>query len=181
MAVVPATPESKGYFLSSAPDQSGQRYNGDLAVSQVFEIIRPNNEAINLGRLYTSCSCVNLVSPKRSFAQGEKAFVELRNVRATPLNGNTYTFYVQITSPISETLRYDTFVKSVGVETASAPAVKQEAVTESASVTEEKTATEDAADTVSEAPAAEETTAQDKVSTDEVETSSVRDSESTDA
>lgn len=85
---------------------------GDEAPARVYEIIRPRGERIIIGRLNTSCSCVRLEAGKSVFERGERAFVTLRNVRPTPSNGQTYAFYVQLTSPIRTTLRTDLFLQS---------------------------------------------------------------------
>lgn len=85
---------------------------GDESAPQVFEIIRPYNEPFTIGRLNTSCSCVQLEAQKSTFSRGERAFVTLRNVRATPPNGQNYAFYVQINSPVRATLRHDFFLQS---------------------------------------------------------------------
>jgi predicted lactoylglutathione lyase len=55
---------------------------------------------------------VQLVSSQKTFAAGEQVVLELRNVRPTPPAGQIYALYVQVTSPIRATLRYDTFLKS---------------------------------------------------------------------
>lgn len=110
----PGTPyyTARGYYLAPSQAHSGRMYAGDKAPAIGFEIVRPNNAAIRIGRLYTSCSCVQLSSTKTSYAQGEPAILELRNVRPTPLNGHIYELYVQLVSPVRETIRYDIFVKS---------------------------------------------------------------------
>ncbi len=112
MGNVNAVMSDGGYFLAPAPDFSGQRYPGDLAPTQAFEIIRPNGEKISLGRLNTSCICVQITSSQKSYDRGERAIIELRNVKATPPGGATYAIYVQLTSPVRTTLRFDTWVAS---------------------------------------------------------------------
>ncbi|MDR1744415.1 MAG: VOC family protein, partial [Planctomycetota bacterium] len=62
--------------------------------------------------LFTSCSCIQLESQKRSFAVGERAILTLRNIRPTPTAGQMYAVFVQVTSPVRTTLRFDTFVQS---------------------------------------------------------------------
>ncbi|MCD8139518.1 MAG: hypothetical protein LUE17_07040 [Planctomycetaceae bacterium] len=83
---------------------------GDQSDAQIFEINRPGMGPITVGRLYTSCTCIQATMQKRKFAHGETATITLRNVR--PTSGQTYPFYVQITSPFRATLRYDTWVIS---------------------------------------------------------------------
>ncbi len=99
-----------GFYIT--PVGSGGQNYGDLAPSQLFEIVRPGNQAISIGRLFTSCSCVRLEADSYSFAPGQPAVLRLRNVIATPPQGQNYAIYVQITSPIRTTLRFDTFVQS---------------------------------------------------------------------
>lgn len=107
-----AVMQARGYYLTPSPEHSGSQYAGDLAPVQAFEIIRPNWEAVTIGRLYTSCTCVRLEAARKSFNRGERAVLTLRNVLATPPAGQTYAIYVQLTRPIRVTLRYDTFVQS---------------------------------------------------------------------
>lgn len=83
---------------------------GDDGPTQLFEIVRPSFAGFTIGRIYTSCTCIRVTSDKRSFAAGEIATLTVRNV--LPTSGNTYPFYVQLTSPVRATLRYDTYVIS---------------------------------------------------------------------
>lgn len=109
MGNVNAVMEDRGYRLVPV----SERYvPGDESPARVYEIIRPRGERITIGRLNTSCSCVRLEADKAVFERGERAFVILRNVRATPPNGQNYAFYVQVTSPIRTTLRADLFLQS---------------------------------------------------------------------
>lgn len=112
MRQVKAVANANGFYLTPAYGAGGVTYPGDLAPSQAFEIIRPAGQPVTIGRLYTSCVCVSLSANKRSFGPGERAVLEMRNVKATPPNGQTYAVYVQITRPIRATLQYNTFVQS---------------------------------------------------------------------
>ncbi len=85
---------------------------GDLAPPQLFEIIRPGQQAFSLGRLYTSCVCVTLEADKAQFAAGERAVLRLRNVRPSPPEGTMYALYAQLRSPVRTILRADTFLQS---------------------------------------------------------------------
>ncbi|MDR1611337.1 MAG: VOC family protein [Planctomycetota bacterium] len=125
MRNVNAVMEARGFYLTPAEDMSGKTYLGVLAPTQAFEIVRPNLGRLTIGRLYTSCTCVQLVSPKRNFEQGERAVLELRNVRPTPPEGQRYALYVQITSPIRTTLRIDTFVRSSQFVSEPEPRIEQ--------------------------------------------------------
>lgn len=107
---VSAVMQANGFYLQ--PAGIGQMSHGDLAPPQMFEIVRPGNQSVTLGRLFTSCICVTLEADQRSYAPGQPAILCLRNLRATPPSGQNYAIYVQITSPIRTTLRFDTFVQS---------------------------------------------------------------------
>lgn len=112
MRNVNAVMEARGFFITPAYEDAGRQIEGDYAPTQAFEIVRPDNRPVTIGRLYTSCTCVQLEAPKRTFDANERAVFELRNVRATPAQGQIYAIYIQVLSPIRTTLRYDTFVQS---------------------------------------------------------------------
>ena len=112
MGNVRAVMQARGYYLSTAPEFSGYTPFGDHAPITAIEIIRPNGEPVSIGRLHTSCTCVRLEASKRTFARGERAILNLRNVLPTPPQGHDYAVYVQITRPIRTTLRYDIFLQS---------------------------------------------------------------------
>lgn len=112
MGNVSAVSAAAGYYLRPVSGVSQTFIAGDEAPAQLFEIVRPNNERISIGRLHTSCSCVQLEASKSTFEAGEPALLTLRNVRPTPPNGQGYALYVQIVSPVRATLRQDTFVQS---------------------------------------------------------------------
>lgn len=106
---VSAVFEDRGYRLVPV---SEVYIAGDESTGKVYEIIRHGNERITLGRLHTSCTCIQLEAAKSTFEAGERAFVTLRNIRPTPAAGQHYAFYVQVTSPIRTTLRADLFLQS---------------------------------------------------------------------
>ncbi len=112
MRNVQAVMSHNGYSIRPIAELSGQRAPGDVGYTQAFEIIRPNGEAITLGRLNTSCVCVQIVTEKKSFNRGERAIFVMHNVKPTPPEGQRYAMYVQLTRPVRVTLRFDTFVKS---------------------------------------------------------------------
>lgn len=112
MATVSSVPEAGGFRIVPVPNATVNQVIGDEASPQIFEIVRPHNAPFTIGRLHTSCSCVQLEAPQRTFAKGERAFLRLRNVRTTPPNGHTYALFVQITSPVKTTLRQDTYMIS---------------------------------------------------------------------
>lgn len=94
------------------PAGTGTQNYDDLAPTQLFEVIRPNNQEFTIGRIFTSCTCVRLESDTRTFKAGQRAVFSLHNIQATPPAGQTYAIYIQITAPIKTMLRYDTFVQS---------------------------------------------------------------------
>lgn len=101
-----------GYQLVPAP-QAGTRFIvGDEAPAQMFELVRPADDPVTLGRIFTSCSCIQVEAPKRFYEPGERIFLTLRNIRPTPPAGQMYAFYVHVTSPVSATLRQDLFLQS---------------------------------------------------------------------
>ncbi len=104
--------DNTGFQIVPVRDVQVNYIPGDESAPRVYEIIRPYNEPFTIGRLNTSCSCVQLEAPKSTFARGERAFVTLRNVRATPPNGQNYSIFVQINSPVRTTLRHDLFLQS---------------------------------------------------------------------
>ncbi|MCC8165809.1 MAG: hypothetical protein LIQ31_06600, partial [Planctomycetes bacterium] len=113
MRNVNAVPESHGFMLNPVFDVDVPRRDSDLAPPQAFEIIRPDDDRpVTIGRLFTSCTCIQLEAHKRTFRPGERAILQLRNIRPTPPNGQVYAIFVQITSPIRATLRFDTFVQT---------------------------------------------------------------------
>lgn len=107
-----AVMSSDGMRLAPAEGVSIPRYTEDYANPQVLEIIRPNQNAIAVGRIATSCSCLSATLTQKSFGPGERALVEVRNVKATPPQGATYAIFVQLTEPYKTTLQYNMFVKS---------------------------------------------------------------------
>ncbi len=112
MRNVQAVMSHNGYSIRPVAELSGQRAPGDVGYTQAFEIIRPNGEAISLGRLNTTGVCVQIVTEKKSFNRGERAIFVMHNVKPTPPEGQRYAMYVQLTQPVRVTLRFDTFVKS---------------------------------------------------------------------
>lgn len=110
--VMAASNDISGYHIAPVTDIQGQKHEGDLATSQILEIVRPNLEAFTVSRLAVSCDCLKLTMEKRTFTQGERAFLEVRNIEATPPEGATYIVFVKLDSPISEALQHFIFVKS---------------------------------------------------------------------
>lgn len=102
--------EYEGYSIVSPADYPPVAYPGDAGPMQTFEIVRPDARAITLSRLITTCECIQLEADQAEFADGERAFVRLRNVK--PTEGKNYVFYVRISSPETVTLQHETYVVS---------------------------------------------------------------------
>lgn len=154
--------EYAGFTIVPAPDAAPVR-EGDLSAARTFEIIRPYQQSISVGRLYTSCTCIQLEIEKKNYGYGERALITLRNVQ--PTKGQDYPFYVQLNSPIRVVLRHDAFV--ISDQFAEAPAVEQAATepnqaeeTAATGGTEEGTETTEASDTDEEGAALEATSAE---------------------
>ena len=112
MRNVNAVVEAGGYRLIPISDIQPTALPSDLSPAQAFEIVRPMDRPVTIGRLFTSCSCIQLEAAKRTFVPGERAILILRNTRPTPASGQVYAVFVQVTSPVRATLRVDTFVQS---------------------------------------------------------------------
>lgn len=103
--------EDRGYSIKPVFEMT--RYiAGDEAPAQTFEVVRPGNGPVEFGRLFTSCSCVQLETPQRYFQAGERALFTLRNVKPTPAAGQVYQIYIQVVRPVATTLQYNVFVQS---------------------------------------------------------------------
>ncbi|MCD8349322.1 MAG: VOC family protein [Planctomycetaceae bacterium] len=113
MRNVNAVPEAHGFQVIPADDVTVAPLPVDHSPGKAFEIIRPDGRPVTIGRLFTSCTCIQLQAHKRTFAAGERAILQLRNIRPTPEAGAVYAIFVQITSPVRTTLRFDTFVQSL--------------------------------------------------------------------
>lgn len=112
MSLMNAVEQSNGITIVPAADVPAKVYTEDHGPSQVLEIIRPDMGPVSIGRLNTSCTCIQASLPKKDYAQGERILLELRNVKATPPAGATYAIFVQLTSPVKEVLQHEIFVKS---------------------------------------------------------------------
>lgn len=104
--------EVDGFAVVQVNDLRPAPWSGDLSPPLLFEIVRPDAGAVSVGRILSSCTCLAIRTPRRDFARGERAFIELRNIKPTPAEGATYAFFVQLTAPREVTLRFDVFVKS---------------------------------------------------------------------
>lgn len=102
--------EYAGYTIVPAVDVAAPVHPEDPGPTRVFELIRPYNQSVTLGRLYTSCTCIRMETDKKSYGSGERVLITVRNVQ--PTKGQTYPFYVQVNSPLSVILRHDIHVVS---------------------------------------------------------------------
>lgn len=101
-----------GIRIVPVTDIPAKIYTEDYAPSQVFEIIRNNQAPITVGRLMTSCTCIRAVMEKKTFAQGERAIIELRNVKPSQPGGATYMIFARLNQPFSATIQHNVFVQS---------------------------------------------------------------------
>lgn len=96
-----------GLRLVPALDVPSSNRPNDVAPSQWFEIIRPDNGPLRIGRVSSTCVCVSVRVPKRFIAAGERALVEARIVDKPPYNNLTYGMYVNVLEPVQTMLDTD--------------------------------------------------------------------------
>jgi hypothetical protein len=101
-----------GIRVVPATDVPGKIYTEDYSSSQVFEIVRPGMGPVSVSRLATTCSCIRATLAKKTFAQGERAFVEIRNVKPSVPEGAEYGVFVVLGEPYRLALQAEVFVKS---------------------------------------------------------------------
>lgn len=85
--------------LVPALDIPPNRRPNDAAPSQWFEVVRPGNGPLRIGRVNATCVCVGVRVPKRFVAAGERALIEARILSRPPANNLTYGIYVGIVEP----------------------------------------------------------------------------------
>ncbi|MDR1744524.1 MAG: hypothetical protein LBS30_02090 [Planctomycetota bacterium] len=85
--------------LVPAPDVPPGIHPNDAGPSQWFEIIRPGNGPLRIGRVSATCVCVGVRVPNRFIAAGERALVEARILTRPKVNNLTYGIYVNIAEP----------------------------------------------------------------------------------
>lgn len=97
----PATAQAgvTGFRLIPAPDVPPGIHPNDAAPSQWFEIVRPGNGPIRIGRVTSTCVCVGVRVPNRYIGAGERALVEARILTRPPVNNLTYGIYVNLLEP----------------------------------------------------------------------------------
>ncbi len=85
--------------LVPAPDVPPGMHPNDAGPSQWFEIVRPGNGPLRIGRVSATCVCVGVRVPRRHIAAGERALVEARILTRPKVNNLTYGIYVNIAEP----------------------------------------------------------------------------------
>lgn len=112
VAGVSASAARGEYKLIPALDVPPGNHPNDFGPSQWFEVVRPGNGPVRIGRLSATCVCVGARIPKRHYAAGERILVEARMLSKPPVNNVTYGIYVNILEPVETvvdadvTLRY---------------------------------------------------------------------------
>ncbi len=107
-----AVESAGGFHIAPTPLTAPPSYTEDLAPPQVFELVRPGHLPVTVGRLLSSCTCLEVSMEKRSFGPGEKALITVRNVKPTPPDGAMYILFVEVTEPARETLQFYARFKS---------------------------------------------------------------------
>ncbi|MDR1534368.1 MAG: hypothetical protein LBU64_04635 [Planctomycetota bacterium] len=103
---------SRNASVVPALDLPGKYYKGDWAKSQVLEIVRPRMAAFSVKFVAVSCTCLGVELEKRDFAEGERALLEVRNLKKTPEQGAVYAIFLELETPEPLLVEYDIFVKS---------------------------------------------------------------------
>ncbi|MCL2001249.1 MAG: DUF1573 domain-containing protein [Planctomycetes bacterium] len=105
------THEVQGLQLAPAADIPPGRHPEDAATSQWFEILRPGNVPLRIGRVSATCVCVSVRIPKRQIEAGERALVEVRTLTRPPRNNLTYGIFVNILEPQAIMLDADVTIR----------------------------------------------------------------------
>lgn len=100
-----------GIRLVPATDIPPGMHPSDAGPSQWFEIVRPGNGPLRIGRVSATCVCVGVRVPKRTFAAGERALVEVRTLSRPPANNLTYGIYVNVVEPEQKVLDADVTIR----------------------------------------------------------------------
>lgn len=106
---VPAT--TGGLMLVPATDIPPGIHPNDALPSQWFEVVRPGNGPLRIGRVSSTCVCVSVRVPKRHIEQGERALIEARIVSRPPANNLTYGIFVNTVEPVQQTLDSDITIR----------------------------------------------------------------------
>ena len=103
---------AREFKLVPALDVPPGNHPNDAGPSQWFEVVRPDNGPVRIGRMSSTCVCVGVRIPKRQYAAGERILIEARMLSKPPRNNLTYGIYVNIVEPTQTvvdadvTLRY---------------------------------------------------------------------------
>ncbi len=103
--------EVGGLQLVPATDIPPGNHPEDAAPSQWFEILRPGNGPIRIGRVSATCVCVGVRVPKRTIAAGERALIEARTLTKPPRNNLTYGIFVSVVEPQNVMLDTDVTIR----------------------------------------------------------------------
>lgn len=96
-----ANDDPSNFTMTPATDIPEKTYEKDARPARYYEIIRTKPEAITIGRLTASCSCLKVTAVKNPVAANERALIEVRVVYP-PAENATYMIFAQITSPREE-------------------------------------------------------------------------------
>ena len=99
--------------LVSVTDVTPADYPEDKGPAQVFEIIRPENAPLTLGRLSLSCTCIEVSTEggKTSFEADERVLITVRQVKDAPKGGAVFTMTAQVLTPKAAILTCEVPVK----------------------------------------------------------------------
>lgn len=97
--------------LVPATDIPPGNHPNDALPSQWFEIIRPGNAPIRIGRVSSTCVCVSPRVPSRFVGQGERALIEARIVQRPARNNLTYGIFVNVVEPVTQTVDSDITIR----------------------------------------------------------------------
>lgn len=95
------------YRLVPATDIPPGNHPNDFLPSRWFEIIRPGDAPIRIGRVSSSCVCVGVRVPNRRIGQGERALIEARILTKPGRNNVTYGIFVNVAEPRAALLDAD--------------------------------------------------------------------------
>lgn len=93
--------------LVPATDIPSGIHPNDAGPSQWFEILRPGNGPIRIGRVSSTCVCVGVRVPNRHIAAGQRALIEARTLTRPPVRNVTYGIYVNVEEPEKTVLDAD--------------------------------------------------------------------------
>lgn len=100
-AAARAQAAASGLSIVPAVGVTAPNYAGDKGPAQVFEVLRPENTPVTLGRFYMDCTCVRASTDggKTRFAADERVLITVRQVDDAPEGGATFQLTVQVNKP----------------------------------------------------------------------------------